>query len=155
MTGKYEFSTSMTCCSIVLLPTCARVSQSRSDIEAKTGRRTGKRDSAHRDGPSSEICDAGESIEPGSCILRDEVVLLRECPRHVTRSVTRLHLREVAREDQSANRRVVGSSRESSATHHHADVLHRSDGADKGPHPQLQAISRISVSSAGPGIKTR
>lgn len=82
-----------------------------SDIEAKTARRAEKRDSAYGDGPSSEIRDAGESIETGRCILRDEVVLLSERSRHVTRSVARLHLREAAREGQPAIRRVVHPSR--------------------------------------------
>lgn len=95
---------------------------------------SGKRESAYSDGPSSEIRDAGESIEPGRCVLRDEVVLLRKRPRHVTRSVARLHLREAAREDQPTVGRVV---LQSAATHHHADVLDWSNGTDEGPHTEL------------------
>lgn len=70
MTGKYEFSTSMTCCSTVFLPTCGMRGVRFASRLAGEG--------PHLDGPSAEVCDPRESIEARCGVLGDEGILLGE-----------------------------------------------------------------------------
>lgn len=59
---------------------------------------------AYGDWPCPEVGNAREAVESRSCILWDEIVLLRECPRHVARSVAGLHLERKRKDEHKARR---------------------------------------------------
>lgn len=126
ITGKYEFSTSMTCWFTVLLPTCAP----REGSQRVTAERTECEETVTcRDGPSAEVRDPGKAVKAGRRVFRNKVVLLGERARHVARAVARFHL---WRQRVSCQFRGIPSSDPvQQSSHHHANVLHRSDRADE------------------------